>query len=283
MTTWKNAAALTILGVSTLAGPAWAQATATKSDAKTTEIAPKSDKKADEILSKSVEFAFGDSDDYRNVVTVHATGEMSMPAMGVEGTMELWMDIENGNIRTKSVIPGITTEQQGIYHDISWADSTINGPRLLEEEESAQMVDQVDFYGDADFENTYSIREYMGTDTVDGEKAHKVRLVRATDDSERTRWYADNGRLVKEVSKVVSPMGIIEVTSNFSDYKDVGAGAQVPFKITSEMSGFKQELVFTAFEVNENVKDSNLKPPADVQKLIDQMESEEKASDDAEG
>lgn len=263
-TLWTLAA---MLGA--LAAPALAQPAAVAEKPAEAHAAPKVDAKADEILDRAVEFSFGESADSLSVETVHMKGNMSMPAMGISGTLEAWLDLEAGEARVNTEIPGLTNESSGITDGVAWADSAVSGARLMSEEEAAEMRHQLDFDAEINYQDTYATREYLGMENVDGQVTHKIRLVRADDQTERTRWYASDGSVLKETSKVVSNMGIIEIVSRISDYRDIGGGAMVPFKTVNVFNGMEQILEFETVEFNADIPEDAMTPPAAVKALMD--------------
>lgn len=266
--TWKQLARRTacavVLGAGTLGAMAAQPATATPEAAQATGTV---DAKADEVMARSIEIMWGEIAESRDIQTVVISGTMSLPTMGIEGTMKIWIDIENDVSKSVITIPGLDTQTRGIYEETAWSDSLMSGPRIIEGEEAAQMLRDSDFFSSLKYKETYSTREHLGTEEVNGEACDKIRLVRADDGSEQLNWYSPKGLLVKQQQTVVNEMGKMPITSLSEDYRQVGA-AMMSFRTVVEAMGTKQVMQFDEITVNEPIEDEDLKPTPGVAKLM---------------
>lgn len=235
------------------------------------EAAPEaaSTAKADKVLDRANEVTFGEDAEQRSIKSVRMKGSFSMPAMNINGTMTTLVDAEGERMISVTDIPGFGTEKQGVVDGVAWSDSTTMGARLLEGEEADQLMQEADFYADLKYEEYYPEREHLGMEEVDGQQCHKLALTHADDGDTVTRWYSvETGRLVQQTITLDSPMGEIEATLHFDDYRDIG-GMRMPFKTTNAFAGMEQIITFEEVEVNVPLEDEDFAPPAEVQAMID--------------
>jgi len=230
---------------------------------------------ADEVLQRAVEAAYGDTAQDRSVKRVRMTGSFEMPSQGISGTVETMIDTERGEMITKTEIPGMMSAQQGITGGVAWSDDTMQGPRLLNEEERAQLARQGDFYADVDFTETYSEREYLGEEELDGVRCHVVSLTPADTGSPLKRWYsAETGLQVQQEFTVASPMGEVTAISRTEGWLDVD-GVKMPARTVNSFAGIEQVMAFDSLELNPDFNDDIFATPKGVQELLDQRDAGE--------
>lgn len=263
-TTWTAAA---LIAVGAAWGPVWAQPAATEAKAPAAEQG----KTADEVLRRAIDAQWGEAAQSRPVKTLEMKAVFKMPAQGIEAPIHTWFDTEAGAMRLELEIPGLMKETQGVVDGKAWAESSINGPRVLSGDEAEQTLQQADFYADLDFETEFAVREYLGTEKVGGKTCDKVRLVREEGDDPEVRWYdTETGLLVKQSVKSKTQMGELEVVSEFSDYRPIeGAqGVKMPYTTTLTMAGMKQVIALESVTVNPEIPADRFTPPPAVQKLM---------------
>lgn len=263
--TWSAAVAL--MAVGTAAAAAWAQAAAPAK----APVAAEQETTADEVLRRAVEAQWGETAENRAVETLEMTATFSLPSQGIEAKIHTWFDTKAEAMRMVLEIPGLMTETQGVVGGKAWADSSINGPRVLSGDEAKETLRQADFYSDLDFEEKFEVREYLGTEEVGDATCHKLRLVREEGDDPELHWYdTESGLLVKQTRKTASQMGKVEIVSEFSDYRSVeGApGVRMPFTTHMTTAGMKQVIQITGITVNPEFPEDRFTPPPAVQKMM---------------
>ena len=226
---------------------------------------------ADEVLERAVEATYGDAAEDRSVKRVRLTGSFEIAAMGVSGTVETKIDAESGQITSITEIPGMTRAAQGITGGVAWSNDTMQGPRLLSDEERAQLARQGDFYAEVDFTETYSEREYLGEEELDGVRCHVVMLTPADGGSPIKRWYdAETGLQVQQEFTIASPMGEVTATSRTEDWLEVD-GVKMPARTVNSFSGIEQVMNFESLDINPEFDDEAFAIPEAVQELLDQQ------------
>lgn len=266
---WIGLAAGIAAGFATLGG---LFATIDRADAQSQAAAPvDTTAKADEVLSKAVAAVYGDIAKERSIRSVRMSGAFEMPSMGINGTMTSVLDIEGGRMLTVTEIPGMTTESQGIDGEVAWANSTMQGPRLLEAEERTLMERQSNFYADVDFKEFYTTRQHLGEEEVDGVRCHVLSLTPADGGKPVKRWIDAATYLpVQQQFTIASPMGEVTATAKFSDYRDV-SGMKMAHRTVNSFAGIEQVMTFDKVEANVAVDAATFAPPPAVQKLLEKQ------------
>jgi hypothetical protein len=221
-------------------------------------------------LQRAAEASFGDAAQDRSVKRVRMTGSFEMPSQGISGTIESMIDTEHGDIVTNTEIPGMMTAAQGITDGVAWSNDTMQGPRLLTDEERAQLARQGNFYADVDFKETYSKREYLGEEEIDGVRCHVVSLTPAAGGNPMKRWYnAETGLQMQQEFTIASPMGEVTATSRTEDWLEVD-GVKMPARTVNSFSGIQQVMSFESLEINPEFDEDAFAIPAAVQELLDE-------------
>ncbi|MFG0276134.1 MAG: hypothetical protein ACF8QF_13865 [Phycisphaerales bacterium] len=234
---------------------------------------------ADQVLAKAVEATYGEVAKTRSIRSVRMTGAFEMAAMGIGGDVVTIMDLDSGQVVSRTNIAGMGEEAQGITDDIAWANSSTQGPRLLDGQEREQLERQSSLYNDVDWRESFTGREYIGSEEVDGVQCHVVSLTPATGGKPIKRWYdAESFILRQQQFTISSPMGEVTAVAKMTDYREV-AGVQMAFKTVNSFAGIQQVLEFTSIEPNIEIDESTFALPAPVQRLVDKRNAEQPAGE----
>ena len=235
--------------------------------------------KADVVMKKFVEVTGGMAK-YKAIKSQASKGKISVPEMGMEGTMEI-KQILPDKMAVKAQLGAIGSESSGSNGKHMWSVSTMTGARLIEGKEAQQMQDQGSFeriYSPATY---YSDMQTMGIEEVEGEKCYKIELTKKSGDKQYDFYSIESGLQVKSIQPIeIAQMGTVNISSIISDYKDVG-GIKAAHKITQQLpNGMSQVIEFTEMKYNVDIPESTFAIPAEIQKLIDKKEAK---SDQKEG
>lgn len=225
----------------------------------------KHDEKALKIIDAYVE-KIGGKDFIMSIKSMHTKGAISIPMAGMTGTMEIFA-AQPGKMTMIMDIPGFGKTESGYDGEYGWSSDPMQGPRLMSDEEIADMDDQMDPNSAAKHREMYQTIEHAGEVTFKGEKAHKIRLVREGGRESFEYYSAESGLMIGQESVQASPMGEIKVVTQLSDYKEFD-GMTMPTKMTQNIG--PQQIIITITEVNLNeVKDEIFKRPAAVEALVE--------------
>lgn len=228
----------------------------------------KHDEKALEIIDNYVE-KIGGKDMIMSIRSTHTKGTISIPMAGINGTMEIYA-AQPGRMAMTMDLPGFGKTETGYDGEYAWSSDPMQGPRLMTEEEMADIKEQADPNSAAKHRELYKVIEHAGETEFKGQKVHKIRLVGNSDRESFEYYSVDSGMLVGQESVQASPMGELKVVTELSDYKEFD-GFTMPTRMVQSIG--PQQIVMTITGVTLNkVEESAFERPAAVQALIEARE-----------
>lgn len=199
-----------------------------------------------------------------------ARGTFGMPAAGMTGQMEV-AGAQPNLVAMKITIPGMGEMLQGFDGTNAWSLDPMQGPRLIEGEELAQMADEAEFASVLRESASIASMETTEIVTLAGQQCYKVKVVRKSGRETFDCYAVDSGLLIGGFAKHKTAMGEIEATTEYSDYKEF-SGIKQPTKVTLSMMGQQQVMEFTSYEYGP-VDAAVFTVPAPVATLIAQKSS----------
>ena len=209
--------------------------------------------------------------------SMHVRGSFSLPAMGMNGAMEVWS--AKPNKRWASMEMGAFGQVlTGYDGTTAWMTQPMMGARILSDAELMQAKLEAAYDSGLKPDSHYESMRTLASQSFEGKECHKVELVaRALDgmDAEKTRaartsveyYEIATGLLVGSEAWQEGEMGAGPVTTIFSDYKELGGQLQ-PTKTRMKVSG--QEFVLTVdSDEYDTATETTFAPPAEIQKMIE--------------
>lgn len=175
-----------------------------------------------------------------------AKGTFGMPAAGMTGQMEV-VGAQPNLVFMKITIPGMGDMLQGFDGTHAWSLDPMQGPRLIEGEELAQMADEAEFASVLRESASIASMETTEIVTLGGQQCYKVKIVRKSGRETFDCYAVDSGLLIGGFAKQKTAMGEIDAVTEYSDYKEFN-GIKQPTKITLSMMGQQQVMEFTSYE-----------------------------------
>ncbi len=257
-------AAVVALTLTTISGIPASPFTATASAAITLTNADH-DAKAIEVIEASIT-ALGGRDKLSKIKFVTQTGTISIPMAGIDGTIVLHIASPDRILLTVD-FPMMGKNLQGLNDGIMWASDAMNGPRLVPEEESKDMIEQANLLAVLDYAKNNETIEYVEETQFDEQAAHKIRLVDHDGDESIEYYSVESGLLIGTEAEAMTPMGKIKSITTFQDYKELGGHLQ-PTKMLQKTG--MADLVFTFTEADySEIDDSVFAFPPAVEALIE--------------
>jgi zinc protease len=199
-----------------------------------------------------------------------AKGSFAMPAAGMTGQMEV-VGAQPNLVFMKITIPGVGDMLQGFDGTHAWSLDPMQGPRLIEGEELAQMADEAEFASVLRESASIASMETTEIVTLGGQQCYKVKIVRKSGRETFDCYAVDSGLLIGGFAKQKTAMGEIEAVTEYTDYKEFN-GIKQPTKVTLSMMGQQQVMEFTSYEYGPMEADVFV-VPAPVATLIAQKTS----------
>lgn len=194
----------------------------------------------------------------------HTVAEMSMPAMGMTMTMDLYQARPN-KMMTRMDMGAMGTATGGYDGTVAWSNSSMQGPRILSGAELNETLTRSTFDANLDMASIFPTMQTVGSRTVAGQQCWDVQMTSRNGVTMRNCFDKTTGLMVATVAKQQSQMGEMEVEMVYSDYKDFD-GIKMPTKTTMSMMG--QQMVTTVKSVShEAIPDSTFALPAEIRAL----------------
>ncbi len=228
---------------------------------------------AAKLIDRYVE-AIGGSKAISAMPDSRTVGTFAMPAMGIQGTLEVLAARNPTRVLSVVTIPGLGEVRNGYTGEVGWSLDPNLGPRLLDGKELAAMVEGASEGGSMRDASMFTTRETVEKTELNGEPCYKVRLVWKSGRETFDCYSIASGLLVATTSNEETPMGSIEVVSLLKDYKRFG-DVLTATSISQQMMG--QEQVMTVDSVQYGPIDAaRFAPPQEIQTLIDQKSSSDR-------
>ena len=221
--------------------------------------------KAETILDKYIE-ATGGKAAYAKIHSEISTGTMEFAAMGLKGQLVAYAAEPDKRV-AEFTLPGIGKILDGTDGEIAWASSAIQGPRVKDGDEKAEALLEAQFNADSHWRDIFKSAETVAVEPVDGKDCYKVVVVSKAGKT-ITRWYDKKTNLMlKSVMISKSPMGELEATSVFSDYRKEG-DILSPHKVVAQVAGRELTMTVEKIEYNAEIPKGKFDLPDDIKALV---------------
>src|SRR5687768_3263127 len=196
-----------------------------------------------------------------------AKGTLQMPAAGLNAEIEV-SGAKPNLFTMKMTIPGMGEILQGFDGTHGWAMDPMAGPRLIEGEELAQLVDEAEF--GSVLRESQNIESVETTEkvTLGAEECYKVRVKRKNGRESFDCYSVASGLLIGSFGKQETPMGAVESVTEFKEYKDF-SGVKQPTQIVASVMNQQQIMTFSSYEYGPVQADA-FAVPAAISTLISQ-------------
>lgn len=200
---------------------------------------------AKELIARYVT-AIGGRDALLKHTTVRSTGSFEMAAAGLKGELTMVQSKDGKQAMTIS-IPGMGELAGGYDGTIGWSMNPMQGPRILEGKELAQLQEEAGFLTMLRESPGLKSAETVEQTTLGGEACYKVKLTYASGRVSYDCYSIATGLLVGTVAVQESNMGQMELTTAMSDWKEFG-GVKMPTKMRQSAMGQEQVMTITSVE-----------------------------------
>lgn len=197
--------------------------------------------------------------------STRATGTISAPAQGMNGTFEL-MAAKPNRMLLRITIGGIGDFVDGFDGTNGWTISPIMGPALAQGKELEQKRFDADFYGELHDPARYESIKTVDKTTFDGRPCYKISLVLKGGGEDIEFYDIATGLKAGGIGTRETQMGTITATETRGEYRKFGDVLQ-PVTIRQSAMGTEHVLTFTSFEYD-TVDAAMFNPPAEIKALI---------------
>ncbi len=250
-----HAPVVALLALALAAGVATAEDTATAVAAPTVE----------EIVARHVE-AIGGADAVAGHSGQTMSGKLSMPAAGIEGTLQVVAARPDRFLLTVE-IPGLGAIRQGFDGETAWTLDPMTGPMILEGPARVQLLEQSRWDAALFPAERYEIREFLGEVEFGGAPAWKIRMVTTTGMESFEYFDVASGLLVGNEIEAETPLGAIRVVSSLSEYREF-EGVRIPTRLEQDLGPQGKQIMTIEDVVVADVDPSTFDLPDPIRAMV---------------
>jgi hypothetical protein len=218
---------------------------------------------AKEIIARYVS-AIGGEKAFLSREAWETTGQFSMPAAGISGTVEIYA--AGGRALARIVIPGIGEVMRGHDGKVGWSVNPMEGPRLLQGAEESRLAEESQPGASLWHSSVVTSVETLEKTAINGEDCWKVKTVWKSGRETFDCFSVASGLYIGSTGKLEMPMGVVDYTTVVSNYKDFG-NVKVPTRIVQTAMGQEQIITVTSYKVT-TVDPAKFALPPTVKALI---------------
>jgi hypothetical protein len=193
------------------------------------------------------------------------TGTVSMPASGMNGTVEIFQAKPN-KFLMRITLPGVGVMEDGYDGTVGWGNNPLTGPQLLQGQQLVDKQEDAVFHADLDVERRYASMKTVERTDFDGRPCYKVVLTRKSGGEDVVFFDVATGLRAGSILSRESPMGPINATAYEGDYKQFG---KVKYATRLRIMTMGIEQVMTLTNVEHDIVDPSVFAiPAQIKALI---------------
>ena len=175
---------------------------------------------AREIIDRHIR-ALGGRDALLAQTSTHIVGTVSMPAAGLNGKMETFHARPNKFLQRMS-LPGIGDIEEGFDGKVGWTTSPLTGPLLFEGRQLEERAFDADFFDELKAPERYASITTVEKTTFESRPAYKLKFVKKSGAEDLEFYDVESGLRIGGVATRESPMGPMQGTTSYADYKPFG-------------------------------------------------------------
>lgn len=198
------------------------------------------------------------ADALAGIRSLRSTGTFEMPAAGLKAALRVEQSAPN-RMRMSISLPGAGDIVQGYDGRTGYAIDPTQGPRLMAGGELTQLQDEADLRATSRPAELIAGAETVSRGTMGGVACWMVRLTWRSGRETRDCFAVESGLLVGSMVTQQSPMGAMETSINYSDYRTF-AGMLIPARTSVKVMGSEQVITITSVERDAVTTDLSVLP-----------------------
>jgi hypothetical protein len=197
--------------------------------------------------------------------STHIVGTASMPAAGLSGKLEIFHARPNKFLQRVS-FSGIGEIEEGFDGKVGWTTSALTGPILFEGKQLEERAFDAEFYDELKTPERYTSITTIEKTMFEERPVYKLRLVKKTGGEDIEFYDVETGLKAGGVATRESPMGAMQGTTSYTDYKKFGVLRQPS---TLKMTTLNVQMVMSIAAIEyDRVDHAIFTPPAQIKALI---------------
>lgn len=205
----------------------------------------------------------GGADALKNVEHASMDGSMELPGISAKMTVKQ----SKGRFTTTMELGQIGTIRQGFDGKTAWEINPFNGPRVLEGPEKEQLLNRNgNVFEELNWAETSKSMKTVGKEKLGDREAYKVEFVSKSDQKVTRFFDTQTGMMTRTIMSVETPMGMMEVTVDYQDYKTV-SGIKMPMTTVQKVAGQEVKITYSNVNLDAKLTDADFELPAEIRNL----------------
>ncbi len=217
------------------------------------------------IIDRYVE-AIGGRDAVLRHQSIRSVGTFEMPAAGVKGDLTVVQMAPNKMAMTID-LPGVGQMVSGYDGTVGWSINPMQGPRVLEGKELVQLREDAGPAAMLRSPDRIRSAETLELTTMNGKPCYRVKITYHSGRESFDCYSSETGLLVSMTQTQESPMGAVQVTTLFDDWKEFG-GLKSATKVRMQMLGQEQVLTVDRIEFDRPEDAKAVEVPEQIKPLV---------------
>jgi hypothetical protein len=197
--------------------------------------------------------------------SVRMVGTFAIPAAGIEAPVEI-NKLRPNKYLFRTELGPMGEILSGYDGTRAWQIQPGQPPAILDGAAADQIKEQGDFFGDFHDFTRFTSAETVDQTTVDGRKVYRVKMVRPNGDAVMEHYDVETGYSIGGTMSVATPMGAMETTFSYTDYKTFG-GMQFATRVMQRNPQFEIIISIASVEFD-TLDDAAVAVPEAVKALI---------------
>jgi hypothetical protein len=217
------------------------------------------------IIDRYVQ-AIGGCDAVMRHKSIRYVGNFEMPAAGMKGNLTVIQAAPNKMAMTVD-LPGMGQMVSGYDGTVGWSINPMQGPRVLEGKELEQLREDAGPSAMLRAPDRIRSAETVELTSMGGQACYKVKITYNSGRESFDCYSPETGLLVGMTQTQESPMGSVQVTTLFDDWKAF-SGLKTATKLRQQMLGQEQILTIDRLEFDRPDDAKALEVPEQVRPLV---------------
>jgi hypothetical protein len=198
--------------------------------------------------------------------SIRYVGNFEMPAAGMKGNLTIVQAAPNKMGMTIE-LPGMGEMVTGFDGTVGWSINPMQGPRVLEGKELEQLREDAGPSALLRAPDRIRSAETVELTTMGGRACYKVKIIYNSGRESFDCYSPETGLLVAMTQTQESPMGTVQVTTFFDEWKAFG-GLKTATKLRQQMLGQEQILTIDRLEFDRPEDIKAVEMPEQIKPLV---------------
>lgn len=219
---------------------------------------------ASELIAKWAKAT--NADEWKAHKSARMKAAFDLPAAGISANMEI-VSIFPNQMASRVDIPGMGEMRTGFDGTTAWSNNPMQGPSILSGPQLDAAKEDNDPANYSRMSPAITASETVEKTTLGGAECYKVKHTWKSGKTSFDCFSTADGMITWSQSKSVTPMGEVETTTTFANYKDWGGTKRATTTTIDQMG---QQIIITVQGYEwDNVEAKEIELPAEIKALAE--------------